>query len=151
MTDGPSPTPPPAPGARNWFQEPPHPFRLLASRCTTCGSLTFPPRAIPGCPDPDCQGMEHEPTPLSPDGTLWSYTDARYAPPPPYPRRPDAEFEPYLLAAVELAAEKMIILGQVVPGVTADTLAVGMPMRLVPGVLTSSEGVDERVWHWEPR
>src|SRR6266568_3084509 len=123
-----------APGTEGWYREGSgfddraESFALLASRCTTCGALSFPPRRIPGCPDPDCDGLEGEPAALSTSGTLWSYTDARYAPPPPYPRPPDTEFAPYTLAAVELAAEKMIVLGQVVPGVEAASLRVGEPM-----------------------
>jgi uncharacterized OB-fold protein len=150
-----------APGTEGWFRDGSGPeggpglestegFALLASRCTTCGALSFPPRRVPGCPDPDCDGLEGEPAALSTVGTLWSYTDARYAPPPPYPRPPDTEFTPYTLAAVELAAEKMIVLGQVVPGVDAAALRVGEPMELVAGTLTSSDGVPERVWHWKP-
>jgi uncharacterized OB-fold protein len=81
---------------------------------------------------------------------LWSYTDARYAPPPPYPRLPDTEFSPYALAAVELSAERMIVLGQVAPDVPTEALRVGMTMELVPGILVSSTGVEERVWNWRP-
>ncbi|MFD0636289.1 hypothetical protein ACFQ9X_36665 [Catenulispora yoronensis] len=54
----------------------------------------LPPRPVPGCPDPGCDGLEQRPHPLSTTGTLWSYTDARYVPPPPYPRPPDTEFSP---------------------------------------------------------
>jgi hypothetical protein len=54
------------------------------------------------------------------------------------------------LAAVELAAERMIVLGQVAPDVPAETLRVGMLMELVPGSLVSSSGVEERVWNWRP-
>jgi uncharacterized protein len=161
MTDGPRGAPPsvpppplPAPGTAGWFREEdedPGGFTLLAGRCTACGSLSFPPRTIPGCPDPDCDGSDHEPVPLSSEGTLWSYTDARYAPPPPYPRPDGTAFEPYVIAAVELDAEKIIILGQVASAIPAAALRVGMPMRLAPGVLVSSEGVPERVWNWEPR
>src|SRR5260221_14770845 len=103
---------PAAPGTEGWFREGPEGFTLLASRCTECGSLSFPPRPVPGCPDPDCPGLDSEPSALSTTGTLWSYTDARYAPPPPYPRQPHAEFEPYPLAAVELAPARMVVLGQ---------------------------------------
>ena len=146
MTDG----IPAAPGTEGWFQDGPDGFALLAGRCTSCGALGFPPRTIPGCPDPDCEGLEQSPEPLSTSGTLWSYTDARYAPPPPYPRPPDAEFSPYALAAVELTAERMIILGQVAPDVPEEALRVGMIMELAPGTLVSSTGVEERVWNWRP-
>ena len=146
MTDG----IPAAPGTDGWFREGPDGFVLLASRCTTCGALSFPPRSVPGCPDPDCEGLEHSAEPLSTSGTLWSYTDARYAPPPPYPRPPDAEFSPYTLAAVELTAERMIVLGQVSPDIPTDALRVGMAMELVPGILVSSTRVEERVWNWRP-
>src|SRR5882672_2221770 len=117
---------PAAPGTEGWFREGSEGFTLLASRCTECGSLSFPPRPVPGCPDPDCPGLDSEPSALSTTGTLWSYTDARYAPPPPYPRRPGTEFVPYTLAAVELAAERMVVLGQVAPGTATADLRVGM-------------------------
>lgn len=146
MTDG----IPAAPGTDTWFREGPDGFVLLAGRCTACGALSFPPRPIPGCPNPDCDALEQSPHPLSTTGSLWSYTDARYVPPPPYPRPPDTEFSPYALAAVELAAEQMIVLGQVAPDVAVSDLTVGMTMDLVPGVLTSSAGVEERVWNWRP-
>jgi uncharacterized OB-fold protein len=141
---------PAAPGTEGWFRDDPEGFALLASRCTTCGALSFPPRRIPGCPDPDCVGLTGEPAELSTSGTLWSYTDARYAPPPPYPRPPGTEFTPYAIAAVELADERMIVLGQLAPGVEAGSLRVGEPMELVAGTLTSVDGVAERVWHWRP-
>ncbi|OLE20616.1 MAG: hypothetical protein AUG49_24565 [Catenulispora sp. 13_1_20CM_3_70_7] len=146
MTDG----VPAAPGIRTWFRSGPEGFVLLAGRCTTCGALSFPPLAFPGCPDPDCEGLEQRPHPLSTTGTLWSYTDARYVPPPPYPRPPDTEFSPYALAAVELAAERMIVLGQVAPDVETSDLRVGMAMELVPGILVSATGERERVWNWRP-
>jgi uncharacterized OB-fold protein len=146
MTDG----IPAAPGTETWFREGPDGFALLAGRCTACGALSFPPRTVPGCPDPACEGLEQSPEPLSTTGTLWSFTDARYAPPPPYPRSPDTDFSPYALAAVELAAEQMIVLGQVAPGVPTEALQVGMTMELTPGTLLSSAGVEERVWNFRP-
>jgi uncharacterized OB-fold protein len=146
MTDG----IPAAPGTEGWFREGPDGFALLAGRCTACGALSFPARTVPGCPDPDCAGLDQSPYPLSTTGTLWSYTDARYAPPPPYPRPPGTEFSPYALAAVELAAERMIVLGQVAPDVPAEALRVGMIMELTPGILVSSAGVEEMVWNWRP-
>ncbi|MGW1734986.1 hypothetical protein ACWCP1_28700, partial [Streptomyces sp. NPDC001999] len=37
---------------------------------------------------------------------------------------PDAPWEPYVLIAVELAAERMVVLGQAAPGVARPSLAV---------------------------
>ena len=51
---------------------------------------------------------------LSRRGTVWSYTDAQYQPPPPYIPRSDP-YEPFALAAVELP-EGIVILGQVADG-----------------------------------
>ena len=146
MTDG----IPAAPGTDGWFREGPDGFALLAGRCTACGALSFPPRTVPGCPDPACEGLEQSLEALSTRGTLWSYTDAHYAPPPPYPSPADTEFSPYALAAVELTAERMIVLGQVPRDIPTDSLRVGMAMELVPGTLVSSTGVEERVWNWRP-
>ena len=49
----------------------------------------------------DCGGSDFEEVLLSPRGTLWSYTNNCYAPPAPYVVT--EPFEPYALAAVELA------------------------------------------------
>ena len=54
------------------------------------------------------------------EGRIWSYTDARYQPPPPYVAADP--YVPFCLAAVELAAEKLVVMGQVVGGVTVDDL-----------------------------
>ena len=55
---------------------------------------------------------------------MWSYTDARYQPPPPYV--PGAEpYEPFALAAVELEAEGLVVLGQVAAGYGVVDLTVG--------------------------
>ena len=40
-------------------------------------------------------------------------------------------YVPFCLAAVELAAEKLVVMGQVVAGVTVDDLAVGDEVELV--------------------
>ena len=59
---------------------------------------------------------------------MWSYTENHYAPPPPYVAA--EPFEPYALAAVELADEGIVVLGQVAKGVRAAELKVGMEMQL---------------------
>ncbi len=126
---------------------------LLGSRCTTCGTLTFP-KAKLFCPNPECSGSEFAEVPLSNRGTVWSYTDARYKPPPPYVP-PSDPFEPFAIVAVELAAEKIVVLGQVVAGVTVDDLQIGMEVELVVDTLFTETAADgstseQVVWKWSP-
>jgi uncharacterized OB-fold protein len=88
------------------------------------------------------------PAELSDRGTLWSYTENHYAPPPPFPA--PEPFEPYAIAAVELADEGLVVLGQVVTGVRAADLRVGLPMRLAVQALYTDEDGDHLVWAWAP-
>jgi uncharacterized OB-fold protein len=119
---------------------------LIGSKCPQCGTYVFPPRAN-NCPNPECDGNELENVPLSRRGTLWSYTENRYAPPPPYPA-PDP-FEPFAVAAVELADEGLIVLGKVVGGTLAADLRVGIEMELTTMPLfTDDEGVERIVHAW---
>ncbi len=85
---------------------------------------------------------------LSRRGRIWSYTDARYQPPPPYVAADP--YVPFCLVAVELAAEKLVVMGQVVPGVTVDDLAVGDEVELVVDTLYNEDGCDYLVWKWRP-
>jgi uncharacterized OB-fold protein len=78
---------------------------------------------------------------------VWSYTENRYAPPPPYPS-PDP-FEPFAVAAVELAAEGLIVLGKVVDGTLAADLTVGVEMELTTETLyTDDDGVERATYAW---
>ena len=120
---------------------------LLGSRCTACGTYSFP-KQDRFCRNPACDSEEFEEVPLSRTGTLWSYTNACYQPPEPYVS-PDP-FEPYAIAAVQLEAEQMVILGQVVKGVGVDSLRVGMPMELVLETLHEDENGDKLIWKWQP-
>jgi uncharacterized protein len=135
------------PAVEGWFTTGDDP-RLIGVRCTTCGTYAFPPRPGP-CPNPDCDGDELTSVELSSRGTVWSYTENHYQPPPPFPQR--ETFEPYAIAAVELPAEGLVVLGQAAKGVSVADLRVGMPMKLGVDVLhTDDEGVDHLVWVWVP-
>jgi uncharacterized OB-fold protein len=120
---------------------------LLGSRCPECGTYAFPaePRY---CRNPDCASEVFETVELSRRGKIWSYTDARYQPPPPYVAADP--YVPYCLAAVELATEKLVVMGQVVAGVTVDDLTVGDEVELVIDTLYSEGGTDYLVWKWQP-
>jgi uncharacterized OB-fold protein len=135
------------PAVEGWFTidgDAPH---LIGSRCTTCGTRFFPRRAV-ACADPACRGTEFEDVALSRTGKVWSYTENRYQPPPPYVS-PDP-FVPYVIAAVELDEEKIVVMGQVVAGVTVDDLKVGMPMELTVDTLFEDEQSRHVVWKWQP-
>lgn len=128
-----------APAVEGWFTLDPEEPRLLGLRCTSCGTVAFPP-TVTTCPSPDCAGdalVEH---PLSRRGTVWSYATNHYAPPPPYV--PPDPFVPYTVVAVELAAEQLTVLGQLVEG----EVAVGDEVELVLGTLADGA----TVWMWRP-
>ena len=116
---------------------------LLGSRCGTCQTVYFPPTSG-FCRNPACDGEDFEQVELSRRGRIWSYTDARYQPPPPYAPRSDP-YEPFALAAVELA-EGITVLGQVADGYGVDDLRVGAEVELVV------EALDDEllVWRWKP-
>jgi uncharacterized OB-fold protein len=135
------------PAVEGWFTTDAEP-RLLGSRCTTCGTVVFP-RATGFCRNPGCRGREVEEAELSRTGTVWSYTDAQYQPPPPYLPASDP-YEPFALAAVELAAEQLVVLGQVAAGYGVEDLAVGAPVELVVEPLYELDGVPHLMYRWRP-
>ncbi|MEQ1787669.1 MAG: OB-fold domain-containing protein [Acidimicrobiales bacterium] len=135
------------PAVEGWFTTDAEPH-LLGTRCTTCGTVFFP-RASGFCRNPDCRGRAFDEVELSRTGTVWSYTDAQYQPPPPY--IPSGEtHEPFAIAAVELAAEQMVILGQVATGYGVDDLSVGSQVELVVEPLYDLDGVTNLIYRWKP-
>ncbi len=135
------------PAIEGWFRidaEKPH---LLGSRCTSCRSYFFPKETL-YCRNPGCQGREFEEVSLSRTGKIWSYTNNCYQPPKPYVSADP--FVPYAIAAVELAEEKMVVLGQVATGTDASRLKVGMDVELVLEKLFEDEKSEYIVWKWKP-
>jgi uncharacterized OB-fold protein len=120
---------------------------LLGSRCCSCGTFFFPPLKS-FCRNPVCMGIEFDSVPLSRTGHIWSYTNAVYQPPEPYVAA--VPFVPFAIAAVELAYEKMIILGQMVEGVTVADLRVGAAVELVVETLYQMSTEDKVIWKWRP-
>src|SRR5246127_3168749 len=119
---------------------------LIGSRCPECRTYVFPPRSL-NCPNPACGSGALEEVPLSRRGTLWSYAENRYAPPPPYPA-PDP-FEPFAVAAVQLADEGLIVLGKVVEGTLAADLRVGIELELaIEPLYRDDDGVERVVHAW---
>ncbi|MBB6175095.1 putative OB-fold protein [Nocardiopsis mwathae] len=135
--------------AEGWFTVDADGPHLLGTRCAACGTVHFPPEHG-FCRNPRCTGEDLPGIRLSRRGRVWSYTDSRYPPPAPYIARSDP-YEPFTLAAVELAAERIIVLGQTVPGVTVDDLEIGREMELAADVLHTDGEHEYLIWKWRPR
>jgi uncharacterized OB-fold protein len=135
------------PAVEGWFTTGDEP-RLLGTRCSECGTVFFP-AATGFCRNPACRGRELVPAELSRTGTVWSYTDAQYQPPPPYIPRGETH-EPFAIAAVELAEEQLVVLGQVADGFGVDDLSVGTEVELVIEALYELDGVDHLIYRWKP-
>jgi len=130
-----------------WFTDDAEAPTLLGTRCTKCQAVFFPKETF-ACRNPACTGTELEEVPLSRRGKLWSFTNNCYPPPAPYVAA--EPFEPYAVAAVELEAEKMIILGQVPSDVKVEDLSAGMDMELVIDTLSEDDDKQYTIWKWRP-
>ena len=135
------------PAIEGWFtldRREPH---LIGLRDTQSGTYFFPKDVAvsraPGHADAELEEVE-----LSRTGRLWSYTTNHYQPPEPYVS-PDP-FVPYTVAAVELTHERMVVLGQLAPGVDPAGLEVGMEMELVLDTLYEDDASEYLVWKWKP-
>lgn len=137
------------PVVEGWFGGEGDAFRLLGTCCSACAAVFFPREDV-HCRNPQCAGGELSEVPLSRRGRVWSYTDGRYRPPSPYVTDPELPWEPYALIAVELAAERIVVLGQGVPGLSVADLAVGMEVEVVPGVLHEDAQTVWTTWQWRP-
>lgn len=138
----------PALGAAGWFTEEGGPA-LLGRRCTTCSTVAFPPAGA-FCPNPGCAGTDFVEHRLAPTGTVWSYTDARYQPPSPFIATTDP-YEPFAIAAVELDADGLVVLGQVATGHGLTDLHVGKRVELVVEPLfVDDDDTEHTIWKWRP-
>jgi uncharacterized OB-fold protein len=130
-----------------WFTaDEDHPT-LIGAKCPSCGTYVFPPRDG-DCPNPSCESDSLEPAALSRRGRIWSYTENRYAPPPPFVAADP--FQPYALAAVVLEREGLVVLGRVATGVLAADLEVGMEMQLELDVSHRDDEHEYIVYVWAP-
>ncbi len=120
--------------------------RLLGGHCAQCGA-TFFPKQFSFCRNPACEGAILDDTELSTTGKLWSFTANQFTPPPPYPQV--ETFVPYGVAAVELAEERMVVLGQLAEGTNIANLAVGDTMTLVVEPLYETREEIRTVWKWK--
>ncbi len=97
--------------------------RLIGGRRKSDGKVVFPKPEGP-------EGENYDALPLSPEGTLWSFTVQRFRPKsPPYAGADDEKsFQPFALGYVELPGQ--VIVESRLDTEDFDSLRVGMPMRL---------------------
>jgi len=138
---------PTAPAIEGWFEAEPEPH-LIGTRCKQCGTYYFP-RQADFCRNPDCFSSDFDTVPLSRTGRVWSYTKHFYQPPEPFIVDGD-EFQPYTIVGVELAKEKMMVLGQLSSDAAFEDLRAGLEMELVIERLYAQDGTDYTVWKWKP-
>jgi uncharacterized OB-fold protein len=134
------------PAIEGWFTSGDEPA-LLGLHDPESGSYFFP-KDVAISRAPGHANSELHETPLSRTGRLWSYTTNHYQPPPPY-ESPDP-FVPYTVAAVELQKERLVVLGQLAPGVDPSTLEIGAEMELVIDTLSEDDENEYTVWKWRP-
>ena len=135
------------PAVEGWFVADGEQVHLLGSQCKACKSYFFPKETF-FCRNPACRSNAFDEVPLSRTGKLWSFTNNCYQPPSPYVS-PDP-FRPYIVAAVELDREKMVVLGQVVSGVEIGDLKAGLAMELALDTLFEDDDNEYLVWKWKP-
>lgn len=92
------------------------PPRLLGSRCHVCGTTIFPAREF--CPKCRVEGSQSS-LPLSPQGSVFSYTVVHQA--------PGGRPTPYVLAYVDLKDDVRVLAQLEHP---ADAVSIGMPVSL---------------------
>lgn len=135
-----------APAIEGWHTMTAKPH-LIGSQCQACGTYFFP-KQNDYCRNPQCESTDFREVELSRTGTVWSYTNACYKPPAPFVAQ--EPFVPYAIAGVQLDTEQMVVLGQVVDGLTVDDLKVGMPVELVLETLHETDNDIKVTWKWQP-
>ena len=135
-----------APAIEGWHTMSAKP-NLIGTQCTACGTYFFPKQSQ-YCRNPSCDSTDFTEVELSRTGQIWSYTNACYQPPEPFVA--PEPFEPYTIAGVQLEKEQMVVLGQVVTGVSVEDLKVGMTMELVLERLHETEDDIKVTWKWQP-
>ena len=120
--------------------------KLIGGRGKTSQSYYFP-KDLSGSDPQNVNDEEREAVILSSTGRIWSYTSADY--PPALPYQINQPFEPFLICATELEKEKLVVCGQMMPGIHIDDLKVGLHVKLALDVLYEDEENEYIVWKWD--
>ena len=118
---------------------------LIAGKCESCGTYSFPKSG--NVHSPDCERRTIQEVLLSRKGKLDSYTIQYYPPPPPFVS-PDP-FVPYAIGLVELP-EGISVLG-ILSDCKLEKLQTGVDVELVVEKLyDDADGNEVLGWKFEP-
>ena len=134
------------PIAEGLFTWPSNDPRLIGSKCTNCGVVTFP--AQNSCAA--CSGVDTESIELERRGTLWTFTLQCFLPNrPPYdgPETPET-FKPFAVGYVELADQTIVQTR--IKTADVDKLHVGMELELVVEKYIERDGKDVIAYFFQP-
>ncbi len=134
------------PAVEGWFTAGDEPA-LIGARGVESGSYFFP-KAVAVSANPSAPFEEREEVLMSRRGKVWSFTTNHYKPPPPYVA--PEPFVPYTVVAVELAKERIVVLGLLADGADPALLRVGQEVELVLGTLYEDDEGEHVVWKWRP-
>ena len=121
---------------------------LIGGKSRSSGSYYFP-KDLAGNNPEAASNESREEVVLSREGKVWSYTSADYPPALPYIIT-EEPFKPFVIAAVELEKEGMVICGQMMPGIQISDMEVGMNVQVALDVLYEDGEYQYMVWKWEP-
>ncbi|MBN99079.1 MAG: benzoylsuccinyl-CoA thiolase [Acidimicrobiaceae bacterium] len=121
---------------------------LIGGKSRSSGSYYFP-KDLAGNDQEAASNESREEVFLSREGKVWSYTSADYPPALPYIIT-EEPFKPFVIAAVELEKEGMVICGQMMPGIQISDMEVGMNVQVALDVLYEDGEYQYMVWKWEP-
>ena len=121
---------------------------LIGGKSRSSGSYYFP-KDLAGNNPEAASNESREEVFLSREGKVWSYTSADYPPALPYIIT-EEPFKPFVIAAVELEKEGMVICGQMMPGIQISDMEVGMNVQVALDVLYEDGEYQYMVWKWEP-
>lgn len=130
-------------GLYTWPSQAP---QLIASRCVSCGELTFPRQdACPSCTERGCEEVL-----LSRRGKLWTWTVQHFPPPPPFIGPADREsYEAFGVGYVELP-EGIRVEARLAEN-DPSRLEIGMDMELViEKFIEDDEGNDVLTFAFRP-
>lgn len=120
--------------------------RFIASRCKTCGTVSFP--KSPVCRNPNCKNKaDVEEIFLTRQGRLKTFTLVCYPPPPPFVS--PEPFVPFAIGEVGFP-EGVAIIGQMT-GCKYEDLRVGMEVEMVVEKFFEDDDGNEVVgWKFRP-